>query len=271
MQLWHVSFSAATRMPLFSTESLRRKAVRLLARIVGSVMVLFSIVDEHLHLVSIGDREQTRRLRQSIHRAASSISEAPVAPSWAGPVKDRKHLLTLVRYHLCQVVKHKVQGAHPALWSGSCFQDLIGARCIEGLQLQTRRVLPRQQIEQLARDEVGLHGVDIRPIDLSDLRRMGMGRMAGAAAAALAAEPTLGGRSRAEWVARRAAAHLGLRAGISRREVRWALGLKRQGLSALLRKEAPEEILRATRIRLSLEVEIEGRFKSTAAVGWPGC
>lgn len=255
MQLWHVSISTATRLPLFSTESLRRRAVRMLAEKAGSVMVLFSIVDEHLHLVSIGDWERTRRLRQSISRAVKAISRAPVAPSWVGPVKDRKHLSTLVRYHLCQVVKHKVQGAHPALWSGSCFQDIIGARRIEGLQLQTRRVLPRQQIDRLACNEVGLHGVDVRPIDASELRQIGMGRIMSAAAAALAVDPGLKGRSRAEALARRAAAHLGLRAQISRREIRWTLGLTQQGICAALKKEAPEGLMKAMRIRLMLEVE----------------
>lgn len=259
VQLWHISFSSANRLPLFSTEALRREAVGGIAKWIGNRLVMFSIVDEHIHLVSIGSQEQTRRLRQSVHRRLNSLAEVQVSPSWVGPVKDRKHLLTLFRYHLRQVIKHEVKQTHPGLWSGSCFQDLIGARFLEGLQLQLGLILPRQRIEVLACNSVGLKGWDIRPIEDRVLRLVGSARIMAAAAAAAAARPGLEGNSREEVIARQATARLGVTAEISKQELCWALGLTRQGLFTLLRREAPRALMWATRIRLALEIEVERR------------
>jgi hypothetical protein len=260
MALWHVSFAADDRMPLFPSERLRRSALLTLAKIAKTVLVLFSIVDEHLHLVSDGDTSSTRRLRQALHQALGAIAGPALADSWCKPVKDRKHLLSLVRYHLVQVVKHSVQGVHPALWSGSCFQDLIGARLIPGLELRAAEKLPRHQITALACKEVGLPGFVARPVSVATLRELGITKIKAAAAAAVAADPALTGRTRPEILARSAAAQLGRLAGISRSEIRWALEVTKQGLSAMLKERlATKKHLEATGIRLALEAEVERR------------
>jgi hypothetical protein len=261
MALWHISLATTDRMPLCKGERGLRKSVHLLARIATKVMLLFCIVDEHLHLVSSGDIESTRRLRQALHQSFNVHVEKPLAKPWYGPVKDRKHLLSLVRYHVIQVAKHKVQGAHPALWSGSCFQDIVGARVIEGLELLAAERLPRQQMAALACKEVGLAGFVPRPVSSTVLRELGMARIKAAASAALAADPAMKGMTRTEILARSAAAQLGQLAGFAKSEIRWTLELTKQSLWAMLKKRsAPPEQLNAVGTRLALEVEVERRL-----------
>ena len=122
MPLWHISIESRDRLPVFPQEKQRRQALHALNRVARAVLLLFSIVDEHLHLVAAGDINPIRRLRQALVQALTPISEVPLAPSWIGPVKKRKHLLRLIGYHVIQVVKHRVQGVHPAIWSGSCLR-----------------------------------------------------------------------------------------------------------------------------------------------------
>ncbi len=264
MQLWHLSFASTNRLPLFSTEASRRMAVRALARTAPCELVIFSVVDEHLHLVSIGDAARTRRLRQALHRRLQRIAAVPLAPSWSGPVRNRKQLLTLVHYHLSQVARHAVQGAHPALWSGSCFQDLVGARHLSGLKLQLSAVLPREQIVPRACDAVGLPRWALTPVAVGTLGTLGMGQIREAAAAAAAVAPGLQSGSREAALARRVAAHLGVAARISRREVRRTLGLSRQGLAAALARDAPGALVLATRLRLALQREVARRYRAAA-------
>lgn len=264
MALWHISIAAQDRLPLFPEERLRRKALHVLARIAAKALVLFCIVDEHLHLVSVGDEVHKRQLRRSLMLALAPIATAPLDASWVGPVKDRKHLISLVRYHVVQVVKHNLQGVHPALWSGSCFQELVGARQIGALELQTGEQLPRQQIKALACQEVGLPGFDARPISVAALRELGIMRIKAAAASAVAADPDLVGRSKAEILARHVTAQLGRLADISGREIAWALDVTRQGLFEMLKKKIPVGLLNAAGTRLAIEVEVDRRARLTA-------
>lgn len=261
MTLWHISIESADRLPIFPDENLLLRALHTLARIAGKVMLLFSIVDDHLHLVSTGDREFTRRLRQSILQALTPIADVTLGRSWVGRVKGRKHLLRLIRYHVVQVVKHNIQRAHPALWSGSCFQDLAGARKLPGLELQTGENLPREQIKAVACQEVGLPGFSAPPIDVTMLRTLGIARIKAAAASALAADPDFTGRSKAVVLARQVTSRLGILAGISKREIGWALNLSRQGLSRLLQTKTPDALLNAARSRLAIEEEVDLRTK----------
>ena len=65
------------------------------------------------------------------------LAAAPMAPAHVSPVNDRGHLASLVRYVLDQTTHHELQNvAHPALWRGSSFADIVGARIRPG---STRR------------------------------------------------------------------------------------------------------------------------------------
>jgi hypothetical protein len=263
MPLWHISIESRDRLPIFPEENTRRQALHALNRVAGAVLLLFSVVDEHMHLVAAGDIEPVRRLRQALVQALTPISEVALAPSWVGPVKGRKHLLRLIGYHVIQVVKHSVQGVHAALWSGSCFQDLVGARVLPGLKLLTPKNLPREQVKVIACKEVGLPGFQASPIEATALRELGIARIKAAAASALAADEELTGNSRVEALARRVTVQLGMLASISKQEIGWALDISRQALARLARRPVPAALLDAARTRLALEEEVDRRMRRT--------
>jgi hypothetical protein len=266
MPLWHISIESRDRLPIFPHENKRRQALHALNRVAREVLLLFSIVDEHMHLVAAGDIDSIRRLRQALVQTLTPISDVALAPSWVGPVKGRKHLLRLIGYHVIQVVKHSVRGIHPALWSGSCFQDLIRARVLPGPELLTPKNLPREQMEVIACKEVGLPGFHASPIEVTALRELGVARIKAAAAAALAADEELTGNSRAEACARRVTVQLGMLAGISKQEIGWALEISRQALGRLARRPVPATLLDAARTRLALEEEVDRRMRRTIQI-----
>jgi len=51
MKYWHLTFSSDGRHPLFPSECLRRAALWAIARVKKCEILLFCIVDDHLHLV----------------------------------------------------------------------------------------------------------------------------------------------------------------------------------------------------------------------------
>ncbi len=126
----------------------------MLARVAGAWIVSFSIADEHAHLIVLGDRDRIGRLRRNLSLALGAASSEPLDPSWARPLASRAHLQSTFEYQLTQVDHHGLP-AHPALWSGSVFQDLIGARLLDGLQLKLPEALPRYRVRD-ALSAVGL-------------------------------------------------------------------------------------------------------------------
>jgi hypothetical protein len=87
------------------------------------------------------------------------LAAAPVEPARVREVDTRAHLEWLVRYVLTQGPHHGVAG-HPALASGSCFQDLVAARRVDGLRLRIAEALPRLRRRTLY-EAVGLPAVGL--------------------------------------------------------------------------------------------------------------
>lgn len=48
-EIWHLTFSSRTRLPLFPTESARRHAVARIRTIANAELLLYDVVDDHLH------------------------------------------------------------------------------------------------------------------------------------------------------------------------------------------------------------------------------
>jgi len=106
MMIWHLTFSAQGRHPFFPNEQERRRAVRSLVRVVGPYLVLFCIVDEHIHLVVIGERALAGRLAQMVALAMQAIAATPLQRAYFTPVESRSHMLKLADYLLGQPAKH---------------------------------------------------------------------------------------------------------------------------------------------------------------------
>lgn len=251
MNCWHLTFASAGRHALFPDEAGRRAAVHKLAMVAGQEMVLFCIVDDHVHVVVLETRTRTGRLARAIVLSLGSVAATQIESARIRPVETRSHLQWLVRYLLTQTDHHGLT-LHPALWSGSCFQDLVGARVVPGLRIRIREALPRLRLKDVFQ-MVGLAPVKIQPAPNEWVRSAGAGRLVAIASAALCAAPALTGNPPTVVTARRAVAQIAHEADMAVAEVAWALGVSARSVRRLLVPEVQGVVVRSVRIRLSLE------------------
>ncbi len=255
MHTWHLTFATDGRNPLFPEEAVYRTAVRALGRVAGTSAVLFNIVDEHIHLLLWCDRPRSGRLAQALLRAMRPLASAVVEPARIRPVESRAHMKSLVDYVLSQTIHHKIP-VHPALWTGSCFPDLIGARILRGLELQLRQALPRFRMRDVYQ-AVGLTNGPLAPCPLEAVRSAGISRLVAATSAALAVGPILTGNSAPVVQARRVTAQLAHQSEIAIAEVAWALDLAPRSAYRLLQRPVDPATSKAVRIRLALENAVQ--------------
>lgn len=250
--LWQLRLSSRNRLPLFPTEASQRRAVRRLAEIARGRLVLFGLVHEHGHPVVFCDDRRLGLLKRSIRIALGALASQPIEPIWGEAVNGRGHMRALLRYVLEQPKHHGLRD-HPALWSGSCFLDLVGARKIDSLLLRVAEALPGLRLGEL-QQIVGLPSRPLVPVTDDQVRALGATRLAEAAAAALALDPSDMGRSADAAAARRVVVQLARRAGLSWPEIRRALPVSDATLFRLAVEPSPGEAFEnATRIRLMLE------------------
>lgn len=255
MNTWHLTFAADGRNPLFPVETSTRKAVRALGRVAGTSAALFNLVDEHIHLVLWCDRHRCGRLAQALLRALRPLASAPVDPARIRPVESRAHMKRLVSYVLSQTIHHSIP-VQPALWTGSCFLDLIGARLVPGLQLQLRKALPRYRMRDIYQ-AVGLTDGPLAPLPLEGVRTAGIARLVAATSAALAVGPTLSGRSAPVVDARRVTAQLAQQSEIAIADVAWALNVTPRSAYRLVQPQVEPAMTKAVRVRLALENAVQ--------------
>lgn len=252
--LWHLTFACGRRHPLFADEERRRAAIRRLADLMGAELVLFSLVDDHLHVVLRCSRTVAGVRARALIGAWRALGATSIEHRDTRPVENRAHMLRLVSYFVKQVQHHGLVGAQAALWTGSCFLDLVGARAIGALDLPGRLVsiLPRYDLRE-AYACVGMDTMELRPLGRDRVRELGAARIAVASAAAHCVGPQLRGRLPAVVSARRTAVGIGAWAGFPAGEMAWALGITPRGVRKLLAQGAPENVVRATHLRLALE------------------
>jgi len=251
MSIWHITIAVTDRHPWFGDQAGLLGAVRALVCAVGKWALMFCIVDEHIHLVMMCDRERAGRIAQATALAVRPfVGDSGLEPARIRTVNGNNHLDNLVAYVVRQPAKHGVNG-HPALWGGSCFLDLVGARVIDGFDPKRIAVAyPRYRVGRLS-DEVGLTSASVAPVGLDAVHRLGLARLIEATAAAHAV-PDLSSRTRQVTEVRAAAAHLGLEAGSRATDVAAALGVHRAQIGRWTRHRR-EDIALATRVRLALE------------------
>lgn len=254
MQLWHLTLAARTRHTLFPDEVLRLRALRKLIAICAGTLVLFGIVDDHIHWVVLCDEKRRSYIARSIRYAIQAMSGVETKPVHVEPIHGRNHLETVRRYILRQPIKHGLL-EHPALWTGGPFPDLVGARWIPGLELRLLDVLPRCTTWNLCRD-IDLPPGRFAPSSNDGIRALGATALVTAAAAACCAPRQLRGTDRAVAGARRAACILGREAGLPTRELAWALDIHPGSVRKLRCTPAAPEALAAIRVRISLEQHV---------------
>jgi len=263
--------SSRNRLPLFPTDLSQRRAVRCLARIVGDRLVLFGLVHEHGHPVAFATDRETGMLKRSLRVALGRVARQPIEKVWAEPVNGRSHMRALLRYVLDQPRHHGLPD-HPALWSGSCFLDLVGARRVSGLALRLEEALPGLRLAEL-HEMVGLSPRPILPAGDDLVRELGASRLVAATAAALALVPPLRGVGRETVAARRLAVKIGRGAGIGWADLRRVLPVSDATLFRSGSGRSEDDLERAVRCRLALEerVALELRGVAMEARGESSC
>lgn len=251
MQAFHVTIVTAGRLPMFLEEGPRRAALHVLGRIFPKRLVVFAVVDDHVHLVVFATPEEVGLLARDLVFGLTPLASVALEQPHIAPVTDDRHMRSLVRYSLEQFVHHGI-GEHPAISSGSCYPEMVGARTIHGLELQLERAFPREGTRPDPAPIVGLPSAPLAPASLLAVRRLGAYRL-GIAAAFAAGTGGLPGLDPVNVAARRAAAHLGMEAEIDNGELAFALGMDRNTVRRLQSRAADPALVLAIRTRLALE------------------
>lgn len=246
---WHLTFSSVTRHSIFASESLRRASLRKIAVVASAALQLYSLVDDHLHLALKCSRQRAGRIQQAMTLALQPLAAADIS-SDLRPVTGRSHLLWLVRYFLLQVEKHGLD-EQPALWMGSCFQDMIGARCMIPIWPRLRDVLPRFHLEQA----IDIVGLPRRPTPASDslIFHLGAVRLVEAVCVSQLTGPRQSDRSEPAIRARCIACRLARAAGLPLSEVSRCLGISERTARRCANSPVNPTAVLAVRIRLALE------------------
>jgi hypothetical protein len=254
MTTHHLTLSVAGRVALARDERERRALVRVFVRASKGRFLAFDMVDDHAHAGLVGPRP--RLLARDVRRALAAmrpdlVLEAPHLK----PVEGRRYLRWLVTYFLNQPLKHGLD-VHPALWTGSCFPDLVGARLLPGFSTAPlRAALPRLGVRDLFKD-VGLDPVPLQPVDDDALLGAGAARLAELAASVYGVGPGLVGRSGPVVKARTLAAVLGVRLGLSRVQLNPFLNATPQAIGRLASRPVDPKGERALRLRFALEERV---------------
>ena len=251
MQIWHLTFSSANRLPPFPTPGHRLEAARCIARVGAGRVLMFELPDDHGHVMSACREIELPSLRSALTRALTPIAVVPIAASHVQPVRSRVHLLRNVRYFLTQSEHHGI--ARPLLDPGSCFQDLVGARILPGFEpAALKRAAPRLTRADLLAI-VKLPESALSPATPADLRRVGVSAIVRVAAEAVGAKTDLADRTAATVLARRAAVHTTDLSDLSRRDLRTELQLSARAIRRLAHEPIDSAVLRAVRLRVSIE------------------
>lgn len=250
MKTYHLTWATVGRQPAFPTESARRDVLSAIARVGGRDIVLFAIVDDHVHIVAIVEPERLGRLRASVSRVLGARSAAPIASSRVTPVETRQHAENLVKYSLNQFEHHGLSD-DPAVATGSCFPDIVGARRVPGLSLQLSAALPRFR----KREAYAVVGIadELQPATDADVRGLGPVRLADLVAQTFAIAPGYVGNTPTVAMARRVAARLAADVGIRPCDIALPLGITPIAAARLVKRVVDEESIRAVRLRIALE------------------
>lgn len=258
MPILHVTQATEGRRAIARDERERRQLLTELAQAAGSRLLMFCLVDDHLHAVLSGEKlgYLVRDLRRLLRRLRPDLE---LEPAHLKPVRSRSHLTSLLDYLLRQPHKHGLAGVHPAMFSGSCLQDLMCVRLLDGFDVSALRAeLPRLGQRDLLQ-RVGLAVEAVVPATNDELRRAGPARLADLAAATLAVGPELHGLEPTVVRARALVARLAVLVGFTPRQVAPYLGCDVRTVQRLARaKREDARAETALRRRLTLENRVAG-------------
>ncbi len=227
-----------------------------LAGAAGRNMVLFALVDDHVHLVVIVDPVNRFRVQGALTKVLNHRSATPFGVPNVKPVESREHMKRLVGYLLTQNEHHGIPG-DPATLTGSCFADLAGARRIPGMALRIGAALPRFRTRE-AYAVVGLAD-ELTPATDEQVRGLGPHRLADFVAQTFAVGPALLGNTPTTARARRVCVRLGVDVGMRAADMALPLGITATAAARLAKRAVDDADLCAVRLRITLEFAAAGR------------
>ncbi len=236
---WHITLAADGRFPLSRTLAI----IATIVRVCGDVLLLFAVVDDHVHLVLIGERFEVGRRTSGLVRAL----EASLEPARVRPVADRAHLRRLVGYVAGQP-RHHGAGS----WEGTCLPDLLGARRLGFDAGRLAAQLPRENLGALALEGAGFGVSAIAPAGDALVRTHGAvrGYRSALAAAGLAER---GGRTPLRVAVDRGWRHLAAQAGLHL-DAREAAGIAQRTWQRLATEPVDSAWVAAIRRSIAFEV-----------------
>ena len=89
MPYTHLTLSSEGRHPLCPEEPARRALLHVIGRVAAGHVVLFALVDDHLHLVLAGTDAVLARLRQAVTLAVRAAVGIPLEPPYSRPVQTQ--------------------------------------------------------------------------------------------------------------------------------------------------------------------------------------
>lgn len=251
MNLYHLIYASIGRLPFFTSANGYHSAIRALAKVSKNRIVAFAVMDDHIHVVLFEDSGAERHRAKALLQALSPLTSVGIERAHIVPIESRIHMHRELMYMLRQPSHHKLKG-HEALWRGSCFPDLVGARYVEGLQLQVEKALPRFNVGQIL-GAMGVQKKHIIPLENAEIKGVGLSRFIDCAIDALCAPSPLSGKSYQTIGARAAVCQLAHAAGFKPAEVADSLNISRQSFYSALKRTVASEAIQSIRVRLNLE------------------
>ncbi len=251
--IYHLTLSVRGRRALARDEGERRRLLRTIVRD-NRLMLLFSLVDEHLH--SVLRAERPRMVARDIRRAIRTLRpDLELKEPHLEPVGDSAYLRSLVNYLLTQPEKHGLT-APSALWTGSCFLDLVGARVLPGFDPRLLGgELPRFRLRTLF-PVVGLESRPLEPAGDEALRRAGAARIVELAKSVHCVGPELVGHRKPVVLARELASREAATVGLPLTEVARFLDTSLKTVRRLAKRDVDARAATALRRLLTLEERV---------------
>lgn len=254
MAIHHVTIAVRGRQALARDETERRALVRRLARVASGRLMLFNLVDDHFHAAARDDRPGV--VADALRRVLKARrSDLQLKSAHLEPVGTRAYTNWLVGYILGQSKRHGL-GVPTALWTGSCFQDLVGARLLPGFDPKPLRAeLPRLGQPDLL-EAVGLDAARLEGADDEALERAGAARIVELAMGVHCVGPVLADRSSAAVQACALAAQTARLVDLPLKKIARFLGRTVRAVEYLAGREVDPKALAALRRRLTLEQRV---------------
>lgn len=170
MQPWHITVASQGRTTLLVGPSAILRGVRAVTRVVGERLLLFSLVDDHLHLVVLTD--EPGRVAAGVNRALRAAGAPPLQAAHLREVDGRNHLITLIGYLCRQPQKHGLAD-DPATYPGSCAPDLLGLRALPHFDAaRIAQALPRVDVRAEVARSCGVAPTRLRAASDTELHEL---------------------------------------------------------------------------------------------------